>query len=147
MKNLIIIWALFSIGFLLNAQEMSTDFQAAKNQAESESKNIILVFSGSDWCLPCMKLKKYILDTPEFQNEVEEKYVMINADFPQKKKNKSLQSEDLQLQNKRLAETYNPKGYFPFVVVLTPDLEVIGGLMYEEISPAEFAAKIKELNP
>ncbi len=143
MKNLIFILTL-TISFWATSQELPTDFPAVQQQAEAEQKNIVLVFSGSDWCIPCMKLKKNILDTEEFRQAIQDEYLMVHADFPQKKKNKALQSEALQEQNKKLAEQYNPNGYFPFVVVMTPNLEVKAKLFYEEVSPSQFAVMIAE---
>ncbi len=131
-----------AMSYLLMSQELS--FEEAQKEAQDQNKKVILVFSGSDWCIPCMKLKKYILDDPEFQKEITDTYVVGHADFPQKKKNKALQSESLQLQNKELAEKYNPNGYFPLVVVFDQDMQVKGKLTYEEVSPEEFAQKIAE---
>lgn len=145
MKYLIaIVLAMFSFG-AVNAQEMSTDFSAISTEAQASHKTIVLVFSGSDWCIPCMKLKKFILDTPAFQDAMQDGFLLINADFPQKKKNKELQSEALQTQNKSLAEQYNPNGYFPFVVVLDENQKVLGQLTYEDVSPEDYANKIKAL--
>ena len=42
------------------AQEWLTDFELAKKQASDKNQHIILVFQGSDWCAPCMKLDKEI---------------------------------------------------------------------------------------
>ena len=143
MKQLItIVLMVISLGFI-NAQEMATDFGAVSSEAQASHKPIVLVFSGSDWCIPCMKLKKFILDTPAFQESMKEDYLLVNADFPQKKKNKDIQSQALQLQNKTLAEKYNTNGYFPLVVVLDENQKVLGQLTYEDLSPEEYANKIK----
>ncbi len=141
MKQLIIVF-FASILFNVQGQEMKTNFEEAVSEAKAHNEQILLVFTGSDWCVPCMKLEKNILSTEEFQKAIEGKYVLINADFPQKKKNKALQSEELQAQNKKLASQYNKKGYFPLVVVLDTDLQVKGKMTYEEVSPKEFANKI-----
>ena len=50
------------------------------------------------------------------QNYAKDHFVMLKADFPRKRANK-LNSEQ-QEKNNKLAEIYNQKGYFPFVVVL-----------------------------
>jgi thiol-disulfide isomerase/thioredoxin len=42
------------------AQNWQTDFEEAKRIASEQNKNIIIVFSGSDWCAPCIKLDKNI---------------------------------------------------------------------------------------
>lgn len=57
-KNLLFV--LLLVNSLLIAQNWQTNFEEAKVLAQKENKNIVLVFSGSDWCAPCMKLEKNI---------------------------------------------------------------------------------------
>ena len=40
----------------VNAQEWQKNLDEAKAIASKESKPIILVFQGSDWCAPCIRL-------------------------------------------------------------------------------------------
>jgi thioredoxin-related protein len=94
----------------------STDFENAKKEAITNQKLILLNFSGSDWCGPCIKLKKEILDTEEFINYSEKCLVLIRADFPRAKKNQL--TPELKKANEALAEKYNNKGKFPFTVLI-----------------------------
>lgn len=123
------------------SQEWQTDFEAAKSQAAKEHKSIVLIFSGSDWCAPCIKLEKQILETEQFKSFASEKTILVRADFPRKKQNQL--DEALQKQNKRLAETYNKKGFFPFVVVMSPDGKVLGETGYEKTTPEAYVEKLK----
>ncbi len=136
MKNLI----LFTLGLLfsvnLNAQNWETNFDKAKERASTEGKNIVLVFSGSDWCIPCMKLEKEIWNSDEFIKDSNEHFVLFRADFPKRKANKL--SEEQQEQNGHLAEIYNKKGLFPLVAVLDKNGEVLGTTAYKNISPKEY---------
>lgn len=86
----------------------------AFQKASVEGKPIFLVFSGSDWCLPCIKFDKEVLSTAEFQKFSQKQLVVLRADFPQRKE----QDEAIVKQNEDLAETYNPQGYFPYLVLL-----------------------------
>lgn len=122
------------------AQDWLTDFEAAKEEASKNNQNIILVFQGSDWCGPCIKLNNEIWSTSEFQSLTEDHFVMLQADFPKRKKNKL--PEALQLHNNKLAERYNPNGYFPFVVVLDNAGTVLGQLGYEKTTPKLFFKKL-----
>ena len=72
----------------LQAQNWITDFTTAKEEAVKNNKPIILVFQGSDWCAPCIKLDREIWSTEIFKNYSKEHYIMLQADFPRKKKNK-----------------------------------------------------------
>ena len=106
------------------AQLWEDSFNSALSKANTEDKPIVLVFSGSDWCGPCIRFKKKILDSEEFVGFASNNYVLYNADFPKKKKN-SLSQEKLDA-NKGLAEKYNPKGHFPLVVVLDKNESILG---------------------
>ena len=61
MKNILLIS--FIVFFTMNAssQNWMTDLEESKKLASGENKKIILVFQGSDWCAPCIKLEKKIL--------------------------------------------------------------------------------------
>lgn len=118
MKLLII---LFFLTF--STTEWTTDFSKAKTEATEKSKYILLNFSGSDWCGPCMKLKKEVLDSEEFLKFAEDKLVLVRADFPRNKKNKL--SPEQTKQNEALAEKYNNEGKFPLTVLINADGKVV----------------------
>ncbi len=118
------------------AQTWQTDFKKTKTIAQKENKTIILVFQGSDWCAPCIKLHRQIWDSEEFKAYAKEHFILHKADFPRKKKNKL--STGLETANKKLAEHYNPKGFFPHVVVMDKNGKVLGETGYKKISPSEY---------
>ena len=123
------------------AQEWQTDINVAKEIASKESKPIILVFQGSDWCAPCIKLDREIWSTETFKKYAKDNYVMLKADFPRRKKN--ILSEKQTKANALLAEKYNKQGFFPFVVVLDSNGQVLGESSYKKTTPENY---IKELN-
>ncbi len=135
-KNLILSFLLISSFLFINAQDWETDFDKAKKKATEEDRNIVLVFSGSDWCAPCIKLEKEIWSTEEFQNYARENFVLLKADFPRKKKNKL--TDEQQEKNNQLAEKYNTQGYFPLVVVLDKNGKVLGTTGYEKMETSEY---------
>ena len=122
-------------------QEWHTDFTKAKEIATAEDKSIILVFQGSDWCAPCIKLDREVWSTEIFKTYAANNYVMLQADFPRKKKN--ILSDKQSKANAKLAESYNKKGVFPFVVVLDNKGKVLGKTSYKKTTPSDY---IKELN-
>ncbi|MCC6290368.1 MAG: thioredoxin family protein [Chitinophagaceae bacterium] len=93
-----------------------TDFEQAKKEAEQKHELILLNFSGSDWCGPCMRMHKEIFNSEPFAQAFSKKLVMVNADFPRLKKNRLTAAQ--QKQNDMLAEKYNREGHFPFTVLL-----------------------------
>ncbi|NQW36072.1 MAG: thioredoxin family protein [Flavobacteriales bacterium] len=138
--------ALFLIGFSAVAQITSvTNLNEAKSIATLENKTIMIVFSGSDWCVPCMRLEKEILSQPEFENFEAKKIVLLKADFPTRSKNKKLISQAQQDYNAKLFEKYNPKGIFPLVVLLNSDAKVIAETGYKNMSSGAYASYINDL--
>lgn len=124
-----------------SAQDWQTDFTNAKVLATKYDRPIVLVFQGSDWCAPCIKLDREIWATEEFITYSKNHYVMLQADFPRKRSN-ALSPEQLN-KNKSLAEKYNRNGVFPFVVVMNNKGIVLGETSYKKIAPSAY---IKELN-
>lgn len=135
MKNtiLIIILLISAMGF---SQNWRTNFDQAKGEALKENKNIILVFSGSDWCAPCMKLDKNVWQSEVFKTEAEKQWVIYKADFPKKKANQL--PPELTEQNKKLAEKYNKDGSFPLVVILDKNGKVIGMTGFKNVTATEY---------
>lgn len=136
MKNSILMVILFFLGLTVNAQTWKTDMDEAKEQAQKEHKEILLVFQGSDWCAPCIKLDREIWTSSEFKDYAKEHYVLVKADFPRRAKNQ-LEPEQ-QEKNNKLAEKYNQQGYFPLVVVMDEEGHVLGKTGYKKLSPKEY---------
>ncbi|MCZ4410330.1 thioredoxin family protein [Cryomorphaceae bacterium 1068] len=140
-KTLVLFVACFLGLTSLFAQDWHTDFAKAKEMASSEHKSIVLVFQGSDWCAPCMKLDREIWSTDVFKEYAADHYVMLQADFPRRKANAL--SEEQTKANAALAEEYNTQGIFPFVVLMDSNGKVLGETGYKKTTPDLY---IKELN-
>lgn len=120
-----------------------TDFETAKNQAAARNVPILVNFSGSDWCAPCIKMKKEIFEQTDFTDYAESNLVLLRADFPRKKKN--MLSEAQTIHNDKLAELYNPTGKFPLTILLDSKGKVIKkweGL--PKMTAKEFTAAVKK---
>lgn len=120
----------------LTAQNWLTNLNEAKQKAQDDHKNILLVFFGSDWCAPCMKLERTIWQSEEFKTFAKEHFILLKADFPKQKKN---QLEPLlQEQNNQLAAKYNKNGFFPLVVILDKDGKLLGSTGYKNVTPKDY---------
>lgn len=100
-----------------------TNWQEAQLKAKQEGKLILLNFSGSDWCVPCIRLHKEVFSDPGFDEIAKDNLVLVNADFPRLKKNQLSASQ--QKINDALAERYNTQGKFPLTVLMNEKGEVI----------------------
>lgn len=142
MKKYITILILF-LSVTAFSQNWKTNFDEAKAEAKASNKKIILVFSGSDWCAPCIKLDKSIWQSEEFKSYAAENYILYKADFPKKKANQL--TDAVKKQNNTLAEKYNQEGKYPLVIVLDSNCKMIGMTGYENIAPTEYIKKLNNL--
>lgn len=137
--------SLISLAFLaMSFTIWQTDFEAAKQTAKEKHQLILLNFSGSDWCGPCMRMKKEIFENADFTAMADTELVLVNADFPRSKKNQL--DKKLVTQNEALADKYNPEGKFPFTLLLDANGKVLktwDGLPKE--NAAQFAAQLKTI--
>jgi thioredoxin-related protein len=119
------------------------DFNYATIEATKENKLILINFSGSDWCGPCIRLRKEILESPAFEDYAKDHLILVRADFPRQKKN---QLDAAQVKrNEALADKYNPDGKFPFTLLVDKNGKILKEWDgYPGESPEKFVA---EINP
>ena len=105
----------------------ATDYAAACQRAAAENKQVLLNFTGSDWCTWCHKLEAEVFSKPDFSSRAAERYVLVTVDFPQKKKLPAAEAA----QNNRLKSDFGVRGY-PTIVVVSPEgrkrAEIVGYL-------------------
>ncbi|MGI4759403.1 MAG: thioredoxin family protein [Janthinobacterium lividum] len=118
------------------ATQWQTSLPAAMQQAQASQQPVLAVFSGSDWCKPCMMLKQEVFDQPEFTRFAEGKLVLARFDFPRNRKNR-LPDAQTKL-NEQAAAQLNPAGEFPLVVLLSPTGKVLARSAYRPGGPAAF---------
>lgn len=90
------------------------DLEAAKKLAKKQDKNILVYFTGSDWCPPCKMLQKDLFDTSAFQ-DASKNYILVYIDMP---RNQDLLSSKQMKYNKEILAQHNKKGVFPLLKVL-----------------------------
>ncbi|ALJ56644.1 Disulfide bond reductase DsbH precursor [Candidatus Xiphinematobacter sp. Idaho Grape] len=116
MKRYLLVFLIASLATTLHAkfrEEWQTDYRKALKQARTEHKQVLLNFTGSDWCGWCIRLKKEVFDQPEFIRLAEKHLVLVEVDFPQ---SGSLPRRVLE-QNKKLRRGYCVEE-FPTLVLL-----------------------------
>jgi len=99
------------------------DFNEAKQQASNSHKLILINFSGSDWCGPCIRERKEILENDAFTSYAAAHLVLVRADFPRQKKNQL--SKEQTKRNELLADKYNPDGKFPYTLLVDENGKVL----------------------
>lgn len=101
-----------------------TDLPAAQERAAAEGKAVLADFTGSDWCGWCIRLRKNVFDTPEFEAYAADKFVLLEVDVP---RNPDFDKE-LRARNQELCNRFAIDG-FPTVLVLTPQGQPVGGFV------------------
>ncbi len=137
---LIIPFVLFSIS--IQAQEWHESIALAKSKAHAEGKNLLLVFQGSDWCAPCIKMEHNVWSQEAFKTYAREHLVLLKADFPKRKNNRL--PADLQAHNDALAAQYNPQGIFPLVVIMDQEGKVLGETGYKKYDAKAYVDHIQQ---
>ncbi len=117
-----------------------TDFGTAEARARAEAKMLLITFTGSDWCPPCIMLRRQVFSQPEFADYATKHLVLLEVDFPHAK----AQSDAQKVANQKLADQFGIYG-LPTVIVLDSSGKKIGELGYMPGGPKPFIAAIEKL--
>ena len=129
---------------LLSHTGWLTDFNEAQKIATQKHQLIVLNFSGSDWCGPCIRLRKEIFNSEAFSSFADSNLVLINADFPRSSKNKL--RDEQEKKNGALADKYNADGKFPYTLLLNDDGTIIKTWDgFPNVSPDEFVREVRSI--
>ena len=109
--------------FWVSLADWHHNLEEAKKVAKTENKYILLNFSGSDWCGPCIRMRKEIFDADVFKQMADTELVLVNADFPRNKKNQPTATQ--QQLNDEMADKYNAQGKFPYTLLLNAEGKVL----------------------
>jgi len=138
----------FSIALILMAANVSgsewqTDYEQALAAAKAGNKCVLLDFTGSDWCGPCIQMNKVVFSKAAFLTYAEKNLILVEVDYPQHKK----LPEKVTKQNERLMHDYGiDNSGFPTVILLNPDGKILGQLEgYGGERPADIIAWVEKL--
>lgn len=107
--------------------EWETNYKEAVAKAKKENKQLLLNFTGSDWCGWCIKLDREVFSKEEFQTYAKDNLVLVKLDFPRKK----VISQAEKTQNYGLQNKYDIKGY-PSILLLNPSEKLILRTGYQD---------------
>ncbi|MES2476709.1 MAG: thioredoxin family protein [Verrucomicrobiota bacterium] len=117
------------------------DFSAAKKQAAEANTDLLVDFTGSDWCGWCIKLNEEVFSHDAFKSGVKDKFVLVEIDFPQDKKKLS---EATQKQNAELGEKYGVQGY-PTILLTDASGKPYAATGYQKGGPEAYVKHLDEL--
>jgi protein disulfide-isomerase len=123
---------------LIKHPEWGQDLPTALNQARTEHKNVLLDFTGSDWCEWCMKFDNDILKHNDFLDYAGRNLILVRLDFPRR----TPLSPDLKAANDELSKRFQVNG-FPTFILLNADGRELGRQVgYLEGGPASFLSEL-----
>lgn len=105
--------ALVSSAFSAELEGWTPDLKKAFEQAKKEKKQVLVEFTGSDWCPPCIAMRKNVFSKKEFVEKASKDYVLVELDFPNGDK-------ALKEKNEPYAKQYKIEG-FPTVILMDPE--------------------------
>jgi thioredoxin-related protein len=145
MRNLLL--GCFCLAALLGAvralpaeAEWLNDFEAAKTKAAKDGKDLLLEFTGSDWCPWCIRLKKEVFSTDAFKKEAPKHFVLVELDFPKQTK----LPDKLKQQNDKLFKDYQVEG-FPTVCLTDARGRIYAKAGYQEGGGERYVGLLGEL--
>jgi thioredoxin-related protein len=118
-----------------------TDIDAAKKSASESKKDLLIDFTGSDWCSWCIKLNDEVFKHDAFKAGVKDSFVLVEIDFPRAK---DKLPEDARKRNTELGEKYAVQGY-PTILLCDAEGKPYAATGYEEGGPEKYVAHLNEL--
>ena len=83
------------------------DIDQAYALSQKTGKPIMANFTGSDWCGWCKRLTASVFSKPEFKKWADENVVLLELDFPRRKKI----PDEIRQQNQSLQQAFKVRGY------------------------------------
>jgi thiol:disulfide interchange protein len=91
----------------------TADLEKALGQARKENKLVLVEFTGSDWCPPCMFMREKVFSKKEFVAKASEKFVLVEIDMPRG-------DQETAKKNEPTVRKFKVRG-FPTIVLLDAD--------------------------
>ena len=100
----------------LAAEAWHTDLGTARDLAQAADRDLLILFTGSDWCTPCQRQERQVLSQPAFLAAASERFVLVKLDFLKR----TPLGEERQAALDAAQATYAVHG-FPTLVLARPD--------------------------
>lgn len=122
------------------SDEWTSDFDAACQEAEATGKDLLLDFTGSDWCFWCHRLHEEVFAQDEFTGALE-RFLPVTLDFPSAVAN---QDADLRDQNEALKKRFDVSS-FPTVYLCDGQGRPYARTGYREGGAAPYVEHLDDL--
>lgn len=120
--------------------QWETGMEKALGRAKREGKNILVNFTGSDWCGWCVKLDEEVFSKDAFKKYAAKDLVLLKIDFPRNK----WQTPAEKNANNALATRYAVRG-FPTILLLDSKGQVIARTGYRRGGASAYVHHLRQL--
>lgn len=120
--------------------EWLTNFEDAKKVAALEKKDLLIDFTGSDWCGWCKRLDAEVFSKDAFVEGAPKDFVLVELDFPQQKE----QTPAIKAQNAELQAKYGIRG-FPTIVLTDAEGRPYAQTGYQQGGEEKYLEHLAEL--
>lgn len=117
------------------------DFEAAKKKAAAEKKDLLVDFTGSDWCGWCIKLNEEVFQHDPFKKGIADNYILVELDYP---RDKSKMDEATIAQNEKLQTSYSVQG-FPTILLMDAEGRPYAQTGYQKGGPEAYVKHLADL--
>ena len=100
------------------ALPQATSVESAMPLAKEQGRDIMLEFTGKEWCPPCIHLRTKIMETAEFEQAVGDKYVLVEVIFPRLPSAVAAIPEEQRNANEKLLTHHRIETGLPTVLLL-----------------------------
>ena len=108
--------------------------------AKAENKNILVNFTGSDWCIWCKRLSGEVFTQKAFKDYANKNLVLVKIDFPRQKQ----LPYETQMYNNNLARRYGVQG-FPTIILLNSSGQMVGQSGYRQGGPESYVQHLTQV--
>ncbi len=116
-----------------------TDIDLALDRAAAENRRLLVVFTGSDWCVWCQRLHEEVFTSSDFRDWIHEQSLLcVVIDFPRQ----TQQPAAIEQRNQELLQAYG--GFvtaYPTVLILDRSGSVLAKLGYVPGGPTTWIDK------
>lgn len=119
------------------------DYAGAKKTAAESKKDLLIDFTGSDWCGWCIKLNDEVFKHEPFKTGTKDQFVLVELDFPRDKEKAGV-TEEIATQNQKLQKDYGIRG-FPSILLCDASGRPYAATGYRAGGPEEYVKHLTEL--
>ena len=102
--------AIFTAAATAAGKDWMTDIDSAVKVAKEKNKAVLVEFTGSDWCPPCIMMDKKVFSQSSFVSKASEDFILVKIDIPRS-------NPELSEKNSKVLNKYKVQGV-PTVILM-----------------------------